>query len=178
MTDRQKARCPVCRRVVTVTVTGALRTHGNREFAGFEQCSRVAYRGISQDWQPDAEGVLCAPPETAQRLWDPRAAVEAWAPPTLHKLKVYELVTVLQEDFNAQAQELIRVRQQLEGEQDQRRRQDTVAVSTRQLTDDVARQVMGPAVEKAMAQYGSAEVVTTAAVGALMQWLEDDHDQD
>lgn len=177
MTERQKARCPVCRRVVTVTATGALRTHGNREFAGFAQCSKIAYRGISQDWRPDAEGVLCAPPETAQRLWDPRAAVQAWAPSTLHKLKVYELMNVLQEDWNSLNVELMRAREELEKERGQRRRERAAAQASQQLTEEVARAVMGPAVERAMARYGSADVVTRAAVEALMQWVEADHEQ-
>lgn len=172
-----KAQCPVCHRIVTVTATGALRTHGNKEFAGFAQCSKIAYRGIDEGWKPNDDGVLCAPPEIAQRLWDPRVAVEAWAPLGIPSGKIYELVTLLQRASSDATRELISVRQQLKDEREQREYQDRIDASTRHLTPEVAHQVMAPAVEAAMARYETAESVADAAVGALMRWLEADHGQ-
>lgn len=170
MSETKKARCPVCRRVVTVTATGALRTHGNKDFAGWAQCSKVAYRGISADWTQDAEGILHAPAGTAQRLWDPRAAVEAWAPSTLHRLKVYELINTLSGEWNELNAALIHAREE-------QVRMARVVDNTNALTQEVVRDVVGPVVAEQMGRYRSADVVTDAVVAALMQWMEADHEQ-
>lgn len=168
--SKPRARCPVCSRVVTVSPRGGLHSHGNRMHASWEKCRKVGTKVNARQWKADEDGVLVAPEKLGDQLWDVRAVVENWAGEDLSRAAIDRLVKLLRGQWDELNQALVKERKA--------HRATVARVRNTQVLDaDTATLLIAPVVSQAMAGYADPEQITRAVVAALIEWVEEDHEQ-